>query len=154
MAATSVASAADPVAARTKARKRALDILYGSDLRGLELDGMLEQAMDDRDLAGAPPLNDYSVVLVRGVRAHQERIDEILEDYAVDWTLARMPAVDRNLLRIGAYELLAVDDLPDAVAISEAVGLAAELSTDESPGFINGILGRIAENKPSLAAIV
>jgi N utilization substance protein B len=142
------------VAARTKARKRALDILYGSDLRGLELDGMLEQAMDDRDLAGAPPLNDYSVVLVRGVRAHQERIDEILEDYAVDWTLARMPAVDRNLLRIGAYELLAVDDLPDAVAISEAVGLAAELSTDESPGFINGILGRIAENKPSLAAIV
>ena len=142
------------MAARTKARKRALDILYGSDLRGLELDGMLEQAMDDRDLAGAPPLNDYSVILVRGVRAHQARIDEILEDYAVDWTLARMPAVDRNLLRIGTYELLAVDDLPDAVAISEAVGLAAALSTDESPGFINGILARIAENKPSLAEIV
>jgi N utilization substance protein B len=137
--------------ARTKARKRALDILYGSDLRGLELDDLLEPTMDERDQAGEPPLNDYSVVLVRGVRAHQTRIDEILEDYAVDWTLARMPAVDRNLLRIGAYELLAIDDLPSAVAISEAVGLAAELSTDESPGFINGILARIAEHKPTLA---
>jgi N utilization substance protein B len=91
------------------------------------------------------------VTLVEGVVANLERIDELLSTYAVDWTLDRMPAVDRNLLRIGAYEILFRDDVPDAVAVSEAVALARELSTDESPGFVNGLLGRLVEIKPSLS---
>jgi N utilization substance protein B len=88
---------------------------------------------------------------VEGVVAHRERIDELLSTYAVGWTLDRMPVVDRNLLRIGTYEILYRDDIPDVVAISEAVSLARELSTDESPGFVNGLLGRIVELKPTLS---
>ena len=83
--------------------------------------------------------------------AHQERIDDLLSSYAVGWTLDRMPAVDRNLLRIGAYEILYEDDVPDAVAVSEAVSLARELSTDDSAGFVNGLLARLVEVKPQLA---
>ncbi len=136
--------------ARTKARKRALDVLYGSELRGMPLDGILGQRVEDRDADGAPPPGDYTLTLVRGVVEHQHRIDALLESYSVGWSLVRMPAVDRNLLRIGAYEILVVDDVPDAVAISEAVHLARELSTDESPPFVNGLLARISEQKPSL----
>ena len=98
----------------------------------------------------SPPLSEYAISLVQGVVAHGERIDELLSTYAVGWTLDRMPAVDRNLLRIGTYEILYRDDVPDAVAISEAVSLARELSTDESPAFVNGLLARIAELKPTL----
>ena len=130
------------MSARTKARKRALDICYESELRGLPLDGTLAQRRDERAVAGGS-LNPYTVRLVEGVVAHQQEIDQRLEHYAVGWTLARMPAIDRNLLRIGAYEILHVDDVPDAVAISEAVALAHELSTDESAGFVNGVLARI-----------
>jgi N utilization substance protein B len=101
--------------------------------------------------AASPPMSEYAVTLVEGVVANLERIDELLSTYAVDWTLDRMPAVDRNLLRIGAYEILFRDDVPDAVAVSEAVALARELSTDESPGFVNGLLGRLVEIKPSLS---
>jgi N utilization substance protein B len=79
------------------------------------------------------------------VLAHQAEIDALLENYAVGWTLDRMPAIDRNLLRIGAYEILHVDDVPDEVAISEAVALARQLSTEESPGFVNGLLARLAQ---------
>jgi len=136
--------------ARTKARKRALDVLYGSELRGMPLDGILAQEVADRSADGAPPLNDYTLDLVHGVVACQQGIDTLLESYSVGWSLGRMPAVDRNLLRIGVYEVLVVDDVPDAVAISEAVHLARELSTDESPIFVNGLLARIAEHKPSL----
>ena len=84
--------------------------------------------------------------------AHRDRLDEIITENAVDWTLDRMPVVDRNLLRIGAYEILYVDDVPDAVAVSEAVGLARELSTDESPAFVNGLLSKIVELKPTFTA--
>ena len=139
------------MAARTKARKRALDVLYGSDLRGLALDAMLEQYAEDRRAAGEPPLHEHTLALVRGVASHQGRLDEVLADYSIGWSLARMPAVDRNLLRLAVYELLYVDDVPDPVAISEAVRLARELSTDESPTFVNGILARIAERRPSLS---
>jgi len=99
----------------------------------------------------SPPLSEYAVTLVEGVVANRERIDELLASNAIGWTLERMPAVDRNLLRIGAYEVLYRDDVPDAVAISEAVALARELSTEASPGFVNGLLGRIVELKPTLA---
>ncbi len=133
------------MAARTKARKRALDILYGSELRGLTLDGLL-------DAADGPPINDYTARLVRGVTEHRAHIDDVLASSSVGWSLDRMPAIDRNLLRIGAFELLYADDVPDAVAISEAVHLAGELSTEESPPFVNGVLATISEAKPTPTA--
>ena len=139
------------MSARTKARKRALDIMYESDLRGLSLDGTLRERADDRAAEGAP-LNPYTVALVEGVVEHQEAIDGLLAEYSVGWTLDRMPAVDRNLLRLGAYEILHAGDVPDEVAISEAVALAQQLSTDESAGFVNGILARLAERKPSVTS--
>lgn len=136
------------MAARTKARKRALDVLYECELRGVPLGETLPGRISD----GEPPVNAYTVTLVEGVAEHQERIDTLLAEHAVGWTLARMPAVDRNLLRIGAYEVLYADDVPDPVAVSEAVALARDLSTDESPSFVNGLLARIVELKPSLSA--
>jgi transcription antitermination protein NusB len=134
------------VAARTKARKRALDVLYESELRDVELGATLP----DRVASGDPPVNPYTVTLVEGVAAHRARIDELLDAHAEGWSLARMPIVDRNLLRIAMYEILYVDDVPDAVAVSEAVQLASELSTDESSGFVNGLLARLVELKPTL----
>jgi N utilization substance protein B len=139
------------VSARGKARKRALDVLFESEVRGLPLDGTLQERLD---LAGAPdqpPVNDYTVRLVRGVAEHRERIDELLSAYSEGWSLERMPSVDRNVLRIGVFEVLYVDDVPDAVALSEAVNLVRDLSTDESPAFVNGVLGNILRNKASLS---
>ena len=98
-----------------------------------------------------PPVPEYAAELVRGVQAHRDRIDELLAAYAEGWTLDRMPAVDRNVLRIGAYELLWADGVPDGVAISEAVELAKDLSTDASPSFVNGLLAKLLELKPTLA---
>ena len=135
------------MAARTKSRKRALDILFESEAQNLAPGGTLAERRDSADY----PVNDYAAMLVEGVVLHRDRLDEILTEHAVGWTLDRMPAVDRNLLRIGAYEILYVDDVPDAVAVSEAVGLAGDLSTDESPSFVNGLLSKIVELKPSLA---
>jgi N utilization substance protein B len=132
--------------ARTRARKRALDILFESELQGLTLGATLAHRL----ATGDPPLNDYTVALVEGVIAHRDRIDELLSTYSEGWSLERMPAVDRNLLRIGTFEVLYRDDVPDPVAISEAVALARELSTDESPSFVNGLLARIVAIKPSL----
>jgi len=134
------------MSARTKSRKRALDILFESEAQSLPPGGTLA----DRQAEGDYPVNDYAVMLIEGVVAHRDRLDEIITENAKDWTLERMPAVDRNLLRIGAFEILYVDDVPDAVAVSEAVGLAGDLSTDESPSFVNGLLSRIIELKPSL----
>jgi N utilization substance protein B len=134
------------MAARTKSRKRALDILFESEAQNLAPGGTLAERRDSADY----PVNDYAAMLVEGVVLHRDRLDEILTEHAVGWTLDRMPAVDRNLLRIGAYEILYVDDVPDAVAVSEAVGLASDLSTDESPSFVNGLLSKIVELKPSL----
>jgi transcription antitermination protein NusB len=133
--------------ARSKARKRALDLLYEAELRG---EPVLE-LLDQRAAEASPPVVPYAAQLVRGVQEHRERIDELLAAHAEDWTLDRMPAVDRNILRIGVYELLWADDVPDGVAISEAVQLARSLSTDASPAFVNGLLARLLELKPSLA---
>ena len=132
--------------ARSKARKRALDLLYEAELRGEPVLALLDQRTAD----ASPPVVPYAAQLVRGVQEHRERIDELLAAHAEGWTLERMPAVDRNILRIGVYELLWADGVPDGVAISEAVLLARDLSTDASPAFINGLLARIAELKPSL----
>src|SRR4029077_20354612 len=132
--------------ARSKARKRALDILFEADQR----DSPVLDLLAERIALGSPPVSAYAADLVRGVTEHAARIDELISQYAEGWTLDRMPAVDRNVLRIGGYELLWADDVPDAVAINEAVLLAQDLSTDASPAFVNGLLARIAELKPSL----
>ena len=134
------------MSARSQARKRALDVLYASELRGESPLAALDRAIAD----GEGPTNPYTAVLVRGVEEHRTRIDEVLTSYAEGWTLARMPAVDRNVLRLGVWELLYADDVPDAVAVSEATALVQELSTDESPQFVNGVLGSILRNKASL----
>ena len=136
--------------ARSKARKRALDLLFEAELRGEPVLTLMEQRAALGADAG-PPVPEYAAGLVRGVQAHRERIDELLGSHSVGWTLDRMPAVDRNILRIGAYELLWADDVPDGVAISEAVQLARDLSTDASPSFVNGLLARLLDLKPTLA---
>jgi N utilization substance protein B len=133
------------MSARSKARKRALDILYAAELRGQDAVVELDAAIAD----GEGPTNPYTADLVRGVAAHRERIDELLTAYSQAWTLDRMPAIDRNALRIGAYELLYAD-VPAAVAVSEAVGLVRNLSTDESPAFVNGVLGSMLRDRESL----
>ncbi|HEX7745831.1 MAG TPA: transcription antitermination factor NusB [Micromonosporaceae bacterium] len=130
--------------ARRKARKRALDVLFEADLRRLPPEQVLTGyvARLERPL---PPHMPYTESLVRGVAAHQDRIDELIASYAEGWTIDRMPVVDRNLARIAVYELLYVDEIDDPVAITEAVELARQMSTDDSPRFLNGLLGRIAE---------
>jgi transcription antitermination protein NusB len=134
------------MSARSKARKRALDVLFASDVRGESATLALDTAIAD----GEGPTNDYTAVLVRGVEEHRGHIDEVLTQYAEGWTLQRMPAVDRNVLRLGVWELLYADDVPDGVAISEAMALVSDLSTDESPQFVNGVLGAVQRNKASL----
>jgi N utilization substance protein B len=136
------------VAARSKARKRALDLLFEADQRGLDVIAVLRER-----LPGAhPPIPEYAVTLVEGVNEHSARIGEILATYSSGWSVERMPAVDRQVLRLGVYELLWADDVPDPVAIDEAVELAKQLSTDDSPAFVNGLLARVLRLKPSLLA--
>ena len=137
------------MSARSKARKRALDLLFEAELRGEPVIALMEER-PSLGPEGGPPVPEYAAELVRGVQAHRERIDDLLACYAEGWTLDRMPAVDRNVLRIGAYELLWADDVPDGVAISEAVQLARDLSTDSSPSFVNGLLARLLGLKPEL----
>jgi N utilization substance protein B len=134
------------VPARSKARKRALDILYAADMRGEDP----VEALDSAIAEGEGPTNPYTGALVRGVSEHRTRIDELLGEYAQGWTLDRMPAVDRAALRIGAFELLYADDLPPAVAVSEAVALVRNLSTDDSPSYVNGVLGSMLRDRDSL----
>jgi transcription antitermination protein NusB len=144
------------MAARSKARKRALDILFEAEIRGEPALDLLrvrtEEALQARgdDPPLVPPVPAYAAELVRGVQEHVGQIDALLGEYAHGWTLDRMPAVDRNILRIGTYELLWRDDVPDSVAISEAVVLAGQLSTDDSSAFVNGLLARLLELKPTL----
>ena len=133
-----------PMPARRKARKRALDVLYEADLRALSPEQVLTTYLA-RLQRPLPEHIGYTEQLVAGVAAHHDRIDELIASYAESWTLDRMPVVDRNLARIAVFEMLHVDEIDDPVAISEAVELAKEMSTDDSPRFLNGILGRIAE---------
>jgi transcription antitermination protein NusB len=134
------------VSARSKARKRALDVLFECDARDLLPTDLLAERIAEAD----PPVNDYTARLVRGVQEHIGRIDELLASYSEGWTLERMPAVDRNALRIGVFEVVYAEDVPDAVAVTEAVNLVRDLSTDESPAFVNGILGNIVRDKATL----
>ncbi len=134
------------MAARSKARKRALDHLYACELRREDPIAVLDQRIAE----GEGPTNDYTSTLVRGVVERRERIDGLLRQYSESWSLERMPAIDRNVLRIGAFELLYADDIPDAVAVSEAMSLVRDLSTDDSPSFVNGILGALVRDKALL----
>ncbi|MFE6508491.1 transcription antitermination factor NusB [Nocardioides sp. NPDC057767] len=127
--------------ARTKARKRALDLLFAAEARGLSAGDLLDQQIRE----GEVPNNPFTVKIVRGVVAEAERIDALIAAFAKDWTLARMPAVDRNVLRIGVWELLD-GDVASEVAISEATALVTELSTDDSPSFVNGVLAAVAKD--------
>ena len=129
---------------RRKSRRRALDVLYSADLRDIPARTVLADTLA-RMGGDVPDHMAYAVELVEGVESHADRIDELISSYAEGWTLDRMPVVDRNLLRIAVYEMLHRDDIDDPVAISEAVELAGELSTDDSPRFVNGLLGRIAD---------
>jgi N utilization substance protein B len=131
------------MAARSKARKRAVDVLYESDVRGIDS----VQTLNDRVALADPPINPFTVELVEGAQEHRARIDEILAAYAEGWTIARMPGVDRAVLRLGVYELL------DAVVIDEAVELAKLLSTDESPRFVNGVLARVLRDRAVLVPV-
>ncbi|MCW2656874.1 MAG: utilization substance B-like protein [Jatrophihabitans sp.] len=135
------------MAARSKARKRALDVLYEADVRSVDALGTLAERVALAD----PPVNDYTIELVEGVHANRHRIDEILGEYAEGWTVARMPDVDRAVLRLGVYELLWRSEVPDAVAIDEAVELAKSLSTDESPRFVNGVLAKVLREHPKVS---
>lgn len=136
------------MAARTKARKRALELLFEADQRSQNLGQLLEERI------AAPttqhPLPDYAVALVRGVLAHWSEINEVLTTYSMGWSLERMPAVDRAALRVGTWEIVWNDEVPDVVAISEAVVLTQGMSTDESPRFVNGLLARVSEIKTTL----
>ena len=136
---------------RTKARRRALDVLFEAEQRGVDPAVLLADRVADPGTHVAP-LPQYAAEMVAGVLAHAERIDELLTSYAQGWTLVRMPAVDRCVLRLGVWEVLWNDDVPDAVAVDEAVAIVSDLSTDESPSFVNGLLGRIADLKPTLLA--
>lgn len=131
------------MAARSKARKRAVDLIYEADLRGADPVSTLAERVALAD----PPISDYTIELIEGVTEHRAAIDQLLTDYSEGWTLDRMPGVDRAVLRVGLYELLWATDVPDAVAIDEAVELAKLLSTDESPKFVNGILGRVLRDQ-------
>ena len=126
--------------ARTKARKRALDILFESELRGLTAGATLQ----DRQATRQPPVADYTVTLVEGVARYADEIDSLISQYATGWPIERMPGVDRNLLRLAVFELRHVDSVPVSVVLSEAVSLARELSTAESAAFVNGVLATIA----------
>ncbi|MET9878354.1 transcription antitermination factor NusB [Actinacidiphila glaucinigra] len=139
------------MAARNKARKRAFQILFEAEQRGVSpttamADWIRLARTDDRQ----PPVSEYTMQLVEGYAQRARRIDELLSKHAVGWTLDRMPVTDRNILRLGAYELIWEDDVPDAVVLDEAVQLAKEFSTDESPSFVNGLLARLKELKPGL----
>jgi len=139
------------VSARTKARKRAVDALFAADLR----DGMPSELLDEaeaqsEDRASQQEIFKYAREAVIGVLQHQAEIDEELTTYAQGWTLNRMPALDRAILRLATWEILFNDQVPDAVAIDEAVELAKEYSTDNSAGFVNGLLGKIVSTRTAL----
>ena len=135
------------MAARSKARKRALDILFEADVRREQPLSVLEARVAQAE----PPVTPYAIELVHGVQAHREELDRLLGENSRGWTLDRMPAVDRNILRIGGFEVLWGSEVPEAVAISEAVQLAGDLSTDGSAAFVNGLLARLLEIKPTLS---
>jgi transcription antitermination protein NusB len=138
---------------RHQARKRAVDLLFEAEARGLT---PAELAESRNTLAGTDSeisaLNSYTVAVVRGVTEHGAHVDELISTHLQGWTLERLPAVDRAILRVAVWELLHADDVPAPVAVDEAVELAKKLSTDDSPGFVNGVLGQVMLVTPQIRA--
>lgn len=132
---------------RSKARKAALDLLYEGDIRNRSAVDLLNTRKNELEFL----IREYTEFLVSGIVAKRDRLDEIILIRAKDWDLDRMPVVDRNILRLGTFELLWGEDLPEGVAIAEAVELAKTLSTDDSAAYINGVLAAISEIKSSLS---
>ena len=139
------------MSARSKARKQSLDLLYEGDIRGQAPADLLAVRDVTEEGPDARPIREYTKDLISGIAENRRKIDELISTYAQGWDMDRLPAVDRNILRIGIYEILWYKDLDDAVAIDEALNLAKELSTDDSATYIHGVLGRIASIKESLA---
>jgi N utilization substance protein B len=139
------------VSARSKARKQALDLLYETDIRGTNL----LETLTERDIPAegpdARPIREYTRELVNGVSENRRKIDELITTYAQGWDMDRLPAVDRNILRLGIYEILWSTSVPTSVAIDEALDLAKELSSDDSSKYIHGVLGRIASIKDTIS---
>lgn len=147
------------MSARSKARKRALDVLYAAEARGLDPSAVLAErtagsGATGGDEPGIPSgtigADDYAGTLVRGFLEHREHIDQLISQHSQGWALERMPAVDRAILRIAVYELVHGDGVPPAVAVDEAVEMAKLLSTDDSPRFVNGVLGHLVTIAPQL----
>uniref|UniRef100_UPI0040496BF2 transcription antitermination factor NusB n=1 Tax=Candidatus Planktophila sp. TaxID=2175601 RepID=UPI0040496BF2 len=139
------------MSARSKARKQTLDFLYESDIRSSDLLELLSLRDVVEEGVDARPVREYTRLLVEGVHLHKRKIDELISTYAQGWDMDRLAAVDRNILRLGIFEILWEDEIDDAIIIDEALTLAQSLSTEESAGFIHGVLGRIVSIKASLA---
>jgi N utilization substance protein B len=139
------------VSARSKARKQALDLLYETDIRGTNLLETLVARDIPADGPDARPIREYTRELVNGVSDNCRKIDELITTYAQGWDMDRLPAVDRNILRLGIYEILWSTSVPTSVAIDEALDLAKELSSDDSSKYIHGVLGRIASIKDTIS---
>lgn len=138
---------------RHQARKRAVDLLFEAEARGLTA---AEVAGARNALAGSDPevsaLNPYTLTVVNGVTEHAAHVDDLISAHLQGWTLERLPAVDRAILRVAVWELLHADDVPEPVAVDEAVELAKKLSTDDSPAFVNGVLGQVMLVTPQIRA--
>jgi N utilization substance protein B len=139
------------VSARSKARKQALDLLYETDIRGTNLVETLVLRDVPADGQDARPIREYTKELVNGVSENRRKIDELITTYAQGWDMDRLPAVDRNILRLGIFEILWSTDVPTSVAIDESLVLAKELSSDDSSKYIHGVLGRIASIKDTIS---
>ncbi|CAB4666872.1 MAG: transcription antitermination factor NusB [Actinobacteria bacterium] len=139
------------MSARGKARKQALDILFETDIRGTSPMTILDTRVSNETDPDFPAIRSFAAELISGVSEHRRKIDELIATYAKGWDMDRLPTVDRNILRLAIFEILWNEAVPDAVAIDEALNLAKELSTDESAGYIHGVLGRISSIKGDLA---
>lgn len=138
------------MSARSKARKQALDLLYEADIRGSSALELLQSRDVIEDGPDARPIRDFTKDLISGISTNSRKIDELITTYAQGWDMDRLPAVDRNILRLAIYEIVWSPDLADGIAIDEALTLAKELSTDESAGYIHGVLGKISSIKESI----
>lgn len=138
------------MSARSKARKQALDLLYEADIRGGSALEILQSRDTPEEDPEARPIRDFTKELISGISDNTRKIDELITTYAQGWDMDRLPAVDRNILRLAIYEIVWSSDLADGIAIDEALTLAKELSTDESAGYIHGVLGKISSIKESI----
>jgi N utilization substance protein B len=139
------------VSARSKARKQTLDLLYEADIRGASAADLLVLRDVEEDGPDARPIREFTKLLIDGVVLNKRKIDELITTYAQGWDMDRLPTVDRNILRLGIYEIVWSADLDDGIAIDEALKLAKDLSTDESAAYIHGVLGKVSMIKESIA---